>query len=72
MSTPYQPIYDSALQICERTDRMRMRPLLELFAPRTRRRGSTSQPKCLCVEKSKKERKAASEETCIGSARSYV
>ena len=31
---------------------MCMRPLLELFGPRMRRKGSTSQPKCLCVEES--------------------
>ena len=44
---------------------MHIRPLLELFAPRTRRRGSTSQPKCLCVEENKRERKAVSEEAVV-------
>ena len=44
MPTPYQPNYDSALLFCGPTDRMR--PLLGLFSPRTRRRGSCSQPKC--------------------------
>ena len=64
MSTPHQAIYDSALLFCGHKDRMRMRPLLELFAPRTRR-GSTSQPNCLCVEESKKERKAVSEKRVV-------
>ena len=51
---------------------MRKRPLLELFAPRTRRRGSTSQTKCLCAEENKKERKVVSEEVCSRSVHSYV
>ena len=51
---------------------MRIRPLLELFAPRMRRRASTSQPKCLCVEENKKEGKVVSEEACSRSVHSYM
>ena len=72
MSTPYQPIYDCTLLFCRRMYRMHMPPLLGSFAPRTRRRGSTSQLKCLYVEESKKERKAVSEEACGRSAHSYI
>ena len=62
------------LLFCGRKDRMRMRPLLELFVPRTRRRGSTSQPKCLGVEESvlRKTKRKGSEEVCGRSVHSYV
>ena len=72
MSTSYQSIYDSAFCPCVRKDRMRMLPLLELFVPRTKRRGSTSQPKCLSVEEREKKRKAVSEEACSRNAHSYI
>ena len=71
MSTPYQPIYDSALLFCGHTDRRCMPPLSGLLVPSMRRRGSTSQPKCLCVEESKKERKAVSEEARSRSAHKF-
>ena len=72
MSTPYQPIYDCTLLFCRHTYRMHMPPLLVSFAARTRRRGSTSQLKCLYVEESKKERKVVGEEACGRSGHSYI
>ena len=72
MSTAYQPIYDCTLLFCGCMYRIHMPPLLGSFAPRTRRRGSTSQLKCLYVEESKKERKAVGEEVCGRSAHSYI
>ena len=72
MSTPYQPIYDCTLLFCGRMYRMHMPPLLGSFAPRTRRRGSNSQLKCLYVEESKRERKAVGKEACGRSAHSYI
>ena len=70
MSTPYQPIYDSTFLSWGRMKRMRMPPLLGLFTPRTGRKGSTSQPKCLCVEERK--RKGRQWVQCCRSAHSYV